>query len=414
MGGPTRDTWLLLATRFVRLFAYGALSVVLVFYLVAVGLTEAETGLLLTLALLGDTLVSLVITTRADRVGRRRMLVIGALLMTAAGLVFVSTGNFWLLLVAATIGIISPSGQEVGPFLPIEQAALARSVPDRARTNVFAWYTLTGALATALGALATGLIARLFTAPVTTYRSIVILYAVLGLVLAVTFLQLSPDSEAPAAGPTQALNRGTFANFSGVPRSGPIVTKLSALFALDAFGGGFVAQSFAAYWFHLRFGIDPATLGPIFFWANVLAGLSALLASRMAARFGLVQTMVWTHLPSNVLLILVPLMPTLSLAVAVLLVRFSISQMDVPTRQSFVMAVVPSEERAVREISFLQAVDEAMITGEAVPVEKRAGDRMTGATVNGTGSLVIRADRVGSETEHALLVRRTAQANKSY
>ncbi len=350
MGGLTRDTWLLLATRFIRLFAYGALSVVLVFYLIAVGLTEAETGLLLTLALLGDTLVSLVITTRADRVGRRRMLVIGALLMTAAAIVFVSTANFWLLLVAATIGIISPSGQEVGPFLPIEQAALARSVPDRARTNIFAWYTLTGALATALGALAAGLIARLFqgadTPPVTTYRSIVILYAVLGLVLAVTFLQLSPESEASAAGRTQALDRGTFANFSGVPQSGPIVAKLSALFALDAFGGGFVAQSFAAYWFHLRFGIDPATLGPIFFWANVLAGLSALVASRMAARFGLVQTMVWTHLPSNVLLILVPLMPTLSLAVAVLLVRFSISQMDVPTRQSFVMAVVPPEERA--------------------------------------------------------------------
>ncbi len=137
-----------------------------------------------------------------------------------------------------------------------------------------------------------------------------------------------------------------FRDFSGVQQSGPIVLKLSALFALDAFGGGFVAQSFAAYWFHLRFGIDPATLGPIFFAANVLAGLSALLASRMAARFGLIRTMVWTHLPSNVLLILVPLMPTLPLAVAVLLVRFSISQMDVPTRQSYVMAVVPPEERA--------------------------------------------------------------------
>jgi len=346
MGGSTRDTWLLLATRFIRLFAYGSLSVVLVFYLIAVGLTEAQTGLLLTLALLGDTLVSLLITTRADRVGRRRMLVIGALLMTAAGVVFVSTANFWLLLVAATVGIISPSGQEVGPFLPIEQAALARSVPDRVRTNVFAWYTLTGALATALGALAAGLIARVVTAPVTTYRSIVILYAALGLVLAIVFLQLSPETEATAAGRADAASLGTFASFSGVPQSGPIVAKLSALFALDAFGGGFVAQSFAAYWFHLRFGIDPAVLGPIFFWANVLAGLSALLASRLAARFGLVQTMVWTHLPSNVLLILVPLMPTLPLAVAVLLVRFSISQMDVPTRQSFVMAVVPPEERA--------------------------------------------------------------------
>ncbi|HVH29914.1 MAG TPA: MFS transporter [Vicinamibacterales bacterium] len=346
----TRDTWLLLSTRFIRLFAYGALSVVLVFYLIAIGLTEAQTGLLLTLTLLGDTIVSLVITTRADRVGRRRMLIGGALLMTAAGLVFASVSDFRLLLLAATIGVISPSGQEVGPFLPIEQAALARSVPDRSRTEVYAWYTLTGALATALGALAAGFMTAAFeqtaTAEESVYRSVVILYAALGVVLAVAFSRLSAESELATAVRERAGRGGTFRHFSGVEQSGPIVAKLSALFALDAFGGGFVAQSFAAYWFHLRFGIDPATLGPIFFVANVLAGLSALLASRMASRFGLIRTMVWTHLPSNVLLIIVPLMPTLPLAVFVLLVRFSISQMDVPTRQSYVMAVVPPGERA--------------------------------------------------------------------
>ncbi len=346
----TRDTWLLLLTRFVRLFAYGALSVVLVFYLIAVGLTEAQAGVLLTLTLLGDTVVSLAITTRADRVGRKRMLVAGALLMTAAGLVLASTTDFWLLLLAATIGVISPSGHEVGPFLPIEQAALAGSVPDRSRTEVYAWYTLAGAVATALGALAAGLITAMFertsAPPVSAYRSVVVLYGALGLVLAVAFSRLSGKSEMPAARREGARARGTLRDFSGVQQSGPIVLKLSALFALDAFGGGFVAQSFAAYWFYLRFGIDPSTLGPIFFAANVLAGLSALLASRMAARFGLIRTMVWTHLPSNVLLILVPLMPTLPLAAAVLLVRFSISQMDVPTRQSYVMAVVPPEERS--------------------------------------------------------------------
>ena len=346
----TPDTWLLLSTRFVRLFAYGALSVVLVFYLIAVGLTEAQAGVLLTLTLLGDTVVSLAITTRADRTGRKRMLVAGALLMTAAGLVLASTTDFWLLLLAATIGVISPSGHEVGPFLPIEQAALAGSVPDRSRTDVYAWYTLAGAVATALGALAAGLITASFertsAPPVSAYRSVVVLYAVLGLMLAFAFSRLSGGSEMTAARREGARARETLRDFSGVPQSGPIVLKLSALFALDAFGGGFVAQSFAAYWFHLRFGIEPAKLGPIFFAANVLAGLSALLASRMAARFGLIRTMVWTHLPSNVLLILVPLMPTLPLAVAVLLVRFSISQMDVPTRQSYVMAVVPPEERA--------------------------------------------------------------------
>jgi MFS family permease len=345
----TRDTWLLFATRFIRLFAYGSLSVVLVFYLIDIGLTEAQTGLLVTLTLLGDTIVSLVITTRADRFGRRRMLIVGALLMAAAGVVFASTTSFWLLLVAATIGVISPGGQEIGPFLPIEQAALTRLATDRTRTEVYAWYTLTGAIATATGALAGGLLSRVLqrgaAPPISGYRGVVVLYAALGVVLAIVFSLVSNEAESTdVADP--ASHRGLLSRFSGVERSRPVVLKLSALFSLDAFGGGFVTQSFAAYWFHLRFGSDPAILGPIFFWANILAGLSALFAARLAARFGLIRTMVWTHLPSNILLILVPLMPTLPLAVAALLVRFSISQMDVPTRQSYVMAVVTPAERS--------------------------------------------------------------------
>src|SRR6266487_3985695 len=152
----TRDAWLLFATRSLRLFAYGALSVVLVFYLVGLGLSESQAGLLLTATLIGDTVISLYLTTRADRAGRRRMLIIGAGLMVAAGLVFASTRNWWLLILAGTIGVISPSGNEVGPFLSIEQAALSHVVTDRARTDVFAWYTLTGSLATAIGSLCGG------------------------------------------------------------------------------------------------------------------------------------------------------------------------------------------------------------------------------------------------------------------
>src|SRR5262245_36532174 len=152
----TGDGRLLFLTRFVRLFAYGSLSVVLVFYLVSLGLSEAQSGVLLTLTLIGDTAISLYLTTRADRIGRRRMLIVGALLMTAAGLAFAFTHSFFLLVVAGTIGVISPSGNEVGPFLPIEQAALSHVVPSRSRTRVFAWYTLTGSIATALGALAGG------------------------------------------------------------------------------------------------------------------------------------------------------------------------------------------------------------------------------------------------------------------
>jgi len=344
----TADTWLLMAARFIRLFAYGALSVILVFYLIEIGLSETQTGLLLSLTLLGDTAISLVITTHADRLGRRRMLFAGALLMAGAGLVMASSTQFWLLLLAATIGVISPSGQEVGPFLPIEQAALTGLVSDRVRTEILAWYTMAGAIATALGALAGGLLAGAFQAtagPVTGYRAVVVLYAALAAVLAVLFSRLSRKAEVSATAGESARPR-TFAGLIGIDQSRHVISKLSALFALDAFGGGFVAQSFAAYWFHLRFGIEPATLGPIFFWANIFAGLSALAASRLAARFGLIQTMVWTHLPSNVLLILVPLMPTLPLAVAVLWLRFSISQMDVPTRQSYVMAVVAPHERS--------------------------------------------------------------------
>jgi MFS family permease len=345
----TGVAWLLFATRFIRLFAYGAVSVVLVFYLVGLGLSEPQTGLLLTSTLIGDTIVSLYLTTRADRVGRRRMLIIGAALMAAAGLVFAFTRNWWLLLVAATVGVISPSGHEVGPFLSIEQAALSQVVADRTRTGVFAWYTLAGAMATALGALVAGTLTRALqettVSPVGSYRAVVILYAALGVVLAILFARLTHAAEASTFGEHSA-PRAAFARFSGLERSRDVVMKLSALFALDSFGGGFVIQSFAAYWFYLRFGLDPGSLGVIFFWANIFAGFSALLASRLASRIGLIKTMVGTHLPSNVLLILVPLMPTVPLAVAVLLARFSISQMDVPTRQSYIMAVVPPEERS--------------------------------------------------------------------
>jgi len=329
--------------------AYGALSVVLVFYLVGLGLSEAQTGLLLTATLIGDTVVSLLLTTRADRIGRRRMLIIGATLMTAAGLVFASTGNWWLLLLAGTIGVISPSGGEVGPFLSIEQAALSHVVTDRTRTAVFAWYTLTGSVATALGALAGGSITRALQQttmpPLSTYRVVVVLYAAFGVILAVLFSRLSRAAESTTLGEKRAF-RATFAGLSGLDRSRGVVMKLSALFALDSFGGGFVIQSFAAYWFYLRYGVNPGTLGVIFFWANIFGGISALLASRLASRIGLINTMVATHLPSNILLILVPLMPTLPLAITVLLVRFSISQMDVPTRQSYIMAVVTPEERS--------------------------------------------------------------------
>jgi MFS family permease len=381
--GLDPDARLLFSTRIARLFAYGSLSVILVLYLARAGLNETQIGLLLTLTLVGDTIISLYIATHADRTGRRLMLLVGAGLMLFAAILFALTRDFVMLLIAATIGVISPSGNEVGPFLSIEQAALSQTVRSTERTSVFAWYNLVGSFATALGALAGGGLAQLLQsagwAPLASYRVIVVGYGVFGILLAVLFLRLSPAAEAPQAangarpgrlpvtpaGPANPgpapLSRATNPDLQepgaaplasriaarlGLPHSGSIILRLSSLFALDAFAGGFVIQSLVAYWFNRRFGVPPAVLGGIFFGANVLAGISALTAARVAARFGLINTMVFTHIPSNILLILVPLMPTLPLAILCLLLRFSISQMDVPTRQSYTMAVVRPEERS--------------------------------------------------------------------
>ncbi|HEY3448384.1 MAG TPA: MFS transporter [Myxococcales bacterium] len=343
------DLPLLFATRILRLFAYGFLSVVLALYLSAAGLNESEIGLLLTLTLVGDTLISLWITTRADRIGRKRMLIAGAALMIFAGVLFALTRSFWLLLLAATIGVISPSGNEVGPFLAIEQAALSEEISVERRTKVFAWYNLVGSFATALGALAGGGLVQVMQLrgyeALTSYRAVVVGYAIVGAAMVLLFARLSPAVEAPPAKRVTG-QISWMQERLGLHESRGNVFKLAGLFTIDAFAGGFVVQAFVAYWFHNRFGVAPATLGSIFFGANVLAGISALSATWLSRKIGLLATMVGTHIPSNVLLILVPLMPNLELAIAMLLLRFSISQMDVPTRQAYTMALVTPAERS--------------------------------------------------------------------
>ena len=340
-----RDVALLFAMRALRLFAYGALAVVIALYLVEIGLDPGQIGLLLALTLVGDALVSLLLTTHADRIGRRWTLVIGAALMVLGGLVFAATGQFAVLLAAAIVAVLSPTGNEVGPFLAVEQAALSQVVAGKQRTTVFAWYQLVGAMATAVGALAAGVVVQALlnggAAAVDAYRAVIIGYGLVGIAIGVLAMTLDGAVE-PAAPAADASVR----NRLGLTRSQRVVAELSALFALDAFGGGFVVQSIVALWFGLRWDVEPAVLGAIFFGANALSGLSGLVAARLAARFGLIRTMVGTHLPSNVLLILVPLMPTLELTIVVLLARFAISQMDVPTRQSYTMAVVDPDERS--------------------------------------------------------------------
>lgn len=346
--GLDRNGRLLFLLRTLRMFGYGFLAVVLVLYLAALGLDALTIGLILTLTLVGDTLISLWLTTSADRIGRRRVLLAGCLLMVVAGAVFALTSWTPLLIVAATIGVISPTGNEVGPFLAVEQAALSESVHGARRTATFAWYNLVGYVATATGALLAGIVSQALldsgVARVDAYRAVVIGYAVIGVAMALGCSRLGEAIEAPARGagsPVDDVRRRL-----GLGRSKGVVLRLSALFSIDAFAGGFIPLSLMAYWFHLRFGVEPAVLGMVFFGSNLLAAVSALSAARIAARIGLVNTMVFTHLPSNVLLILIPLMPTLPLAVAVLLLRFSLSQMDVPTRQSYVMAVVDPDERS--------------------------------------------------------------------
>ena len=339
-----KDVVLLFTTRIIRLFCYGFLSVVLALYLIQVGLSEKVVGIIFSLTLAGDAGISLWLTTSADRFGRKQTLVAGALLMIGAGVVFIFTRNPVALAIAAIIGVISPSGNEIGPFLSVEQAALTQLLPGEKRTQTFAWYALAGSLATATGALAGGWLAQGLQdtgySAIIAYRIVLAGYALGGLIMIGFFLSLSKAVEVTAAvKPGQAL-------FLGLHRSRKVVLSLSGLFAMDAFAGALLVQSLLAYWFHVKFGVDTGVLGSIFFGANILAGFSALFAARIAKRFGLINTMVFTHVPSNILLMLVPLMPNLPLAIGMLLARFSISQMDVPTRQSYTMAVVAPDERS--------------------------------------------------------------------
>lgn len=339
----SRDIPLLFSTRIIRLFCYGFLSVILALYLAEAGLAEGQIGFLFSFTLLGDAAISLWLTTSADRLGRKRTLILGALLMMGAGIVFILTRNIIILIAAAIIGVISPSGNEIGPFLSVEQASLSQLVPDRERTRFFAWYNLAGSFSTATGALVGGWLAqglqhKGWTA-IESYRVVLMGYAVGGLLLLALFFSLTNAIEVRT-------EPDTIKRVLGLHKSRNVVFKLSSLFALDAFAGGLLVQSLIAFWFHIRFGVEAGILGSIFFGANILAGISALLAVRIAKRFGLINTMVFTHIPSNILLMLVPLMPSLPLAIAVLLLRFSISQMDVPTRQSYTMAVVDPDERS--------------------------------------------------------------------
>jgi len=359
----------LLFTRVLRTFAYGYLAVVLGLYLDALGMGPTEIGFILTAAIAGSALMTVFWSLVADRYGRRRTVATMAGLMAVGGLLFAVGGSFLPLLIGAFTGTISATSSEVGIFQTVEQAILPQTAPDERRTWLFAIYNTAANFAAAVGSLAAASVVffgSLGLQGADAYRPLFVLYAVVGLVNLAVFATLSDRVELVKVDAER--------RFLGVGRSRATVAKLSLLFGLDAFAGGFVVLSLVAYWFHLRWDLSPEALASLFFWVNLLSGASLLAAGWLAQRIGLLNTMVFTHVPSSVLLALVPLMPSAALAIAVFLARMSISQMDVPTRQSYTMAVVdPAERTATAGITNVARTTAAAISPAFVGMAFSAG-----------------------------------------
>lgn len=384
----SRDAKLLCAQRFVRLFAYGASFLVLVPFLASLGIPDARIGLFMTLTLLGDVVISLILTAITDRVGRRRILAAGTLLMAGSGVVFAVSNNFWVLLLASIVGVISPSGNEIGPFRAVEESVLAQLTPTSQRSDMFAWYTLFGTAGTALGSLASGGIVQVLQdrdgKTNEAYRIIFFLYAAIGIVKFLLTLALTSAVEAaaaparpapaPSAEPSERSGllsgedttsesadsssakrpsifhriRDLFPAISHESRG--ILFRLILLFALDSFASGMAAPSWITYFFITVHSLAPAILGSLFLVTNILASFSNLLALPLARRLGPLKTMAFTHLPSALFLALVPV-PASSgafgtpLAMAFLALRACTQSMDQAPRQAFLSAAVLPEER---------------------------------------------------------------------
>lgn len=333
-----RELRWLLAARGLRAFGDGYVSLLLPVYLLSLGYTPLDVGMLATATLLGSGVLTLVVGLHAHRFRGRTLLLAAAALMTATGVSFASITEFWPLIVVAVAGTLNPSSGDVSVFLPLEHSMLAQSGSERVRTTWFARYSLVGALLSAVGALCAGVpqwLALHAVAAHTAYQAMFVLYALIGACCAACYRRLPVRAADP-----------TLTTSAPLRESRRVVVTLAALFSLDAFAGGLIVQSMLALWLFERFALSPATAGVIFFWTGVLSAFSYLVAVRIASRIGLVHTMVFTHLPSSVLLILVPFAPNLAACIGLLLVRSALSQMDVPTRSAFVMSVVPPGERA--------------------------------------------------------------------
>jgi MFS family permease len=324
--------------RALRAFADGYVSLVLPVYLISLGLSAFQVGVIATATLLGSAALSLGVGMVAHRAGHRTLLTAAAALMAATGFTFAAASDFWPLLVIAVVGTLNPSSGDVSVFLPLEQSLLAHTVEDSRRTSIFARYSLVGALVGALGALFAGApdfaVKLLHVEPKTALQAMFLLYGAIGIVSAIVYRKLPLSHASEARTPAAPLGK-----------SRRVVFTLAALFSLDAFGGGFVVQSMLALWLFERFDLSTVVAGTIFFWSGVFSALSYLVAVRIAKKIGLVNTMVFTHLPANLMLVAMPFVPDLAWVIVLLLARSALSQMDVPTRGSYVMAVVTPAER---------------------------------------------------------------------
>lgn len=336
--GIAPEARLLVLGRGLRAFVDGYVAVLLPAYLLALGFGTWEVGVLSSATLLGSALATLAVGPWGHRFQQRSLLLAAGLLMVGTGLAFGGLSHFWPLLLVAFIGTLNPSSGDVSVFLPLEQARLADAAQGHARTTLFARYSLIGTLCAAFGSLAAALpdaLAGPGIERLAVMRGLFLLYAGAGLVVWLLYRKLPKPPLHQHAAPSEPL---------GVSR--PIVLRLAALFSVDAFAGGMVVNSLLALWLFQRFDLSLSAAGSFFFWAGLLTALSQLAAPWVARRIGLLNTMVFTHMPANVCLILAAFAPNLPLALALLLVRSALSQMDVPTRSAFVMAVVTAPERA--------------------------------------------------------------------
>lgn len=340
----SKDGKLLLGARIVRTFSYGFLSVIIAIYLKLIGFGDVAIGLVLTATLVNSVFFNLLSSAYADKIGRRNILVLYAVLMIASSIIFFVTDNYVALVIAALVGTINVTGSEVGAFLSLEQALLPQTVSDiRKRNSIFAIYNAVGTFAMSAGVLVSGLPSVLQNygfSKIGAIKELFLIYAACAVAVLVIYLVLSKNIEVKDSVSKSGLS---IKNLS--PKSRGIIAKMSTLFAVDSFGGGFVIQSIVSFWFYTKFGADLTSLSYIFAIAGVLTAISYMASTKIASKIGLVNTMVFTHIPSNILLIFLAFAPTFSIAISLFFARMSLSQMDVPTRQSYLMGVVGENER---------------------------------------------------------------------